>query len=342
MTQHPLSADRPKTNPTDDRLGYAPFAKHLAESICKMNAVEGLVIAVYGAWGSGKTSLLNFLLHYLRERPEDEQPIYIPFNPWWFSGHEDLTRSFFNQLQSKFSGKNTIKKLRNRIADFADIVSKVPLPYTKAGEAVEKMARVRKKDIAELKAEIADLLKEQERPILVFIDDIDRLTAEEIRQLFRVIKAIADFPNIIYVLLFDKSVIIEALKQVQNVSGEDYLEKIVQVPFELPLPDKIALRGLLFENFNKILGDIPSESFDQRHWNNVYLDGIDNFIVTPRDIIRLTNTLSVTYPAVKGEVNPVDFIGVESLRVFCNPAYEMMRTNIDKFTGHTDSIRFYR
>src|SRR5262249_51566554 len=71
---------------------------------------------------------------------------------------------------------------------------------------------------------------------------------------------------------------------------------------------------------------------------NIYLQGIDHFIVTPRDIVRLTNTLSVTYPAVKGEVNPVDFIGVEALRVFCNPAYEMMRTNIDKFTGHTVDI----
>jgi len=60
MAQPTLSADRPKTNPIDDRLGYAPFAKHLAESICEMNAAEGLVIAVYGAWGSGKTSLLNF------------------------------------------------------------------------------------------------------------------------------------------------------------------------------------------------------------------------------------------------------------------------------------------
>src|SRR6266568_1036769 len=156
MAQHVLSADRPKTNPTDDRLGDAPFAKHLAESICKMNAVEGLVIAVYGSWGSGKTSVLNFLLHYLREKPKDEQPIYIPFNPWWFSGHEDLTRSFFNQLQSKLSGtKNPIKKLRNHIADLADIVSKVPIPYAQAGEAVGKAVRVRKKDVTELKEEIS-------------------------------------------------------------------------------------------------------------------------------------------------------------------------------------------
>src|SRR5262249_35921668 len=136
-------------------------------------------------------------------------------------------------------------------------------------------------------------LKNQNRPILVFIDDIDRLTAEEIRQLFRVVKAIADFPNIIYILLFDKSVVIESLKQFQTISGEDYLEKIVQVPFELPLPDKTSLRGLLIENLNIILADLPSESFDTNHWNNVYLEGIDHFIVTPRDIGSCTSPLRI-------------------------------------------------
>jgi len=295
-----------------------------------MNSVEGLVMAVYGAWGSGKTSLLNFLLHYLQEKPEDEQPIYMSFNPWWFSGQEGLTRLFFDQLQSKIKGqKSKIKKLRNRLADFADVVSKVPIPYASAGEAVSALVREKTKDVVEIKEEIADLLKDYGSTILILIDDIDRLTAEEIRQLFRLVKAIADFPNIIYILLFDKSVVIEALKQVQNVSGEDYLEKIVQVPFELPLPDKIALRRMLFENLNKIFGDLPPGLFDQNHWNNVYFDGIDHFINTPRDIVRLTNTLSVTYPAVKGEVNPIDFIGVESLRVFSSIAYDVMRRDID-------------
>ena len=35
--------------------------------------------------------------------------------------------------------------------------------------------------------------------------------------------------------------------------------------------------------------------------------GIEHFISTPRKINLLTNTLSVTYPAVQGEVNPVGF-----------------------------------
>jgi predicted KAP-like P-loop ATPase len=90
----------PLIDPNDDRLGYAPFAKNLANSICQMSPPDGFVMAVYGPWGSGKSTLLNFIVHYLEQKPESEQPIIVPFNPWWFSGQEDLTKRFFGQLQA--------------------------------------------------------------------------------------------------------------------------------------------------------------------------------------------------------------------------------------------------
>ncbi|HEY9742823.1 MAG TPA: P-loop NTPase fold protein, partial [Coleofasciculaceae cyanobacterium] len=89
-----LSTDTALIEPKQDRLGYAPFAQHLAESICKMNVPEGFVIAIYGASGSGKSTLLNFLRYYLQQKPENEQPIIVPFNPWLFSGDEDITKRF--------------------------------------------------------------------------------------------------------------------------------------------------------------------------------------------------------------------------------------------------------
>ncbi len=339
MPENPnvLSSDKPLTDPKDDRLGYATFARHLAESICKMTPPEGLVIAIYGPWGAGKTTLLNFVVHYLQQKPKDEQPVIVHFNPWWFSGHEDLTRRFFDQLQAVLSQWGIIgKQLKKRMADFAEIVSETPLPHASIGKVAAKLFGAKQKDVAELKDSIVNTLKKQKRRILVIIDDIDRLTAEEIRQLFRVIKAVADFPNVIYLLALDKEVAIKAVEQMQDLPGEAYLEKVVQVPFELPLPDKTSLRRLLFEKLDVILVDTPNELFDQIYWGNVYWDGIDHFITTPRDIVRLVNTMSVTYPAVKGEVNPVDFIAIETLRVFCPMVYDIIRKNPEAFTGSTN------
>jgi predicted KAP-like P-loop ATPase len=127
--------------------------------------------------------------------------------------------------------------------------------------------------------------------------------------------------------------VIEALRESQGISGENYLEKIVQFPFELPLPDRSSLYRLLFARLEDIMAGTPEGLFDQTYWGNVFMRGIEHFISTPRKINLLTNTLSVTYPAVQGEVNPVDFIGIETLRIFCPEAYSMIRTYPEKFTG---------
>nr|WP_199332130.1 P-loop NTPase fold protein [Anabaena lutea] len=330
-----MSADNPLTNPKDDKLGYAFFAENLANSICKMSPPDGLVMAVYAPWGSGKSTLLNFIIHYLEQKPEDEQPTVVPFNPWWFSGQEDLTKSFFDQLRGvvnekwKSQGNLFLKQLDS----LADRVSTIPDAKAKIFATVVKTLR-QPKDIYKLKEQIEKTLRDQNKRILVVIDDIDRLTAEEIRQLFRVIKAVANFPNVIYLLLFDKDVVVKALKGIQEMDGEAYLEKIVQVPFELPLPDKLSLRRLFEADLQKIFADTPEELFQKDHWREVYLQGIEHFITTPRSIRRLINTLMVTYPAVKGEVNSVDFLAIETIRVFCPLIYNVVRHNSEIFSSY--------
>ena len=86
----PLSADRPLDDPAKDRLGYAPFAKLLADSICNLAPTEGFVMALFGPWGSGKTTVLKFVEHYMDALPRNQQPVVVHFNPWWFSGYEDI------------------------------------------------------------------------------------------------------------------------------------------------------------------------------------------------------------------------------------------------------------
>ncbi len=332
-----LSAYKPLTEPTTDILGYAPFAQHLADSICQMKFPGGFVIAIYGAWGSGKSTMLNFIVHYLKQKQESEQPIIVPFNPWLFAGHEDIARRFFDQLESVLSEwKSVPKGLRDRVADFAKVVSKIPLPYTQTGEAVATVFDNQQKETSDLKEEVEDKLLHQHPRIVVTIDDIDKLTSQEIGQLFRTITSIPNFTDVVYLLVCDRSVVVKALADTQGIDGEAYLEKIVQVQFELPIPDQTLLRKLLFAKLSAVLADTPHQLFDRTRWRNLYYQGIDHFITNARDIVHLTNNLSVTYPAVKGEVNTVDFIALESLRVFCPTIYNIIRKNYQAFTPLAD------
>lgn len=340
-----LLADTALENPEEDRLGFAPFARNVADAICKMVTDDSLVFALYGPWGSGKTTCLNFIRSHIETYDEKQRPVVVRFNPWWFSGHGELLSQFFREFCVALGKEERFKKAIKFIADFLEIASGIPEP-TGFGKTGVKIASqwlkqvTAEKEIWKVRKEIRNSLLKQDKRILVVIDDIDRLTAEEIRSLFKVIKAVADFPKTTYLLAFDKNVVIGALTGLQGKSGEAYLEKIVQIPFDLPIADKIALRKLFLEQLNIILANTPQELFDEIYWQNVFWDGIDHFLNTIRNVKRLINALKIAYPAVEREVNPVDFVAIETLRVFSSDIYQLLRTNRDIFAGHSDT-HFY-
>jgi len=335
--QKQLSGDRPLKDPRDDRLGYATFARHIARSLCEMIPVDGLVVTIYGPWGCGKTTVLNFIEYYLKHNGQAKSPEVIYFNPWWFSGSENLMRDFFNQVIASLDPKQqTLKEIRETLARVGNVLAKAPIPGRGWVGTLTECIWPREVNLTKLREKLEKLLRAQKCRFVIFMDDIDRLTADEMRDLFKAVKAIGNLPNIVYVLAFDKSVVANALSEIQKGTGEEYLEKIVQVPFELPFPDKSSIRSLLFERLGSVLGEVDESMFDQQYWANIYLDGIDPVIETPRDINRLSNAISVTYQAVRGEVNPVDFIAIETMRVFVPTIYHKIRANPESFTGSSE------
>ncbi len=333
-----ISTDSSLVDPENDLLGHASFAKYLADSICKMTFPEGFIIGIYGSWNSGKSTLLNFLGYYLQHRPEDEQPIIVPFNPWQFSGHQNITRRFFEQLQNVLSKEKAVPRgIRKTIADFAGIISEIPLPYAQTGRALATLLDDKEKEASQFKEEVEKTLAKQDKRIVVTVDDIDRLPGEDIKQLFRIFKAIPNFSNVVYVLAFNKEAVMETITETQAVSKEAYLKQIIQAEFELPTPNKTLLRKLFFKKLNGIFTDIAKEQFSQARWSSIYFQGIDHFINNIPSITRLSNTLTVTYPAVKGEVNPIDFIAIECLRIFCPAIYDIIPQNPYAFAGEVNT-----
>ncbi len=339
-----LSSDRPSTDPAQDLFGHAPFARTLARAIRGYRSSDGIVLALYGPWGSGKSTVLAYVEHELEQGPEAERPVVVSFNPWWFSGQEHLARAFLGQLQAVLPAKHAgFKALGNKLSEFggalggvADLAGAafgIPLGG-KVIEAGAKLLATKPKDVPALKKAVSALLLEEKKRVLVVIDDIDRLAPDEVRQLFTVIKALADFPYITYLLAFDREVAATAISEQTGLPGDRYLEKIIQVPFELPKVDQSTLLQALFVRLDAVMAPTPEGRFDSRYWSNVFYSGLDRLFSVPRDIVRLTNALSVTYPAVVGEVNPVDFIAIECLRVFLPAVYDAIRTSPEQFCGY--------
>jgi len=182
-----------------------------------------------------------------------------------------------------------------------------------------------------------DLLGKQSHKIIIVIDDIDRLNDTEIRQIFQLIKSLGDFPNTIYLLAFDKTVVINALEKVQEGYGAGYLEKVVQIPFEIPLISKPEVEHLLFSQLYELVKDIPENKWDQTDLENTYRSGLKYFFRNIRDVTRYINSLRFSFEMVKDDVNSIDFFAITAIQVFIPDVYYGIRDNKDIFAGVSDS-----
>ena len=305
-----------------------------------MSPLEGLVIALHGPWGSGKTTILNFVEQYLEQESETTRPIIVKFAPWWFSGQHDLTERFFDQLAGHLKEDDRVsRETLQRIAEFTEAVSELPIDIPIAskllrsgGKILRAVTEARQKNLTKLKERLENSLRKLSRKIVIVIDDIDRLTADEIRQMFGVVKAVANFPNTIYLLAFDRDVAVKALEPLQNVQkGKEYLEKIIQVSWEIPPPEDYMLPAIL-QHINVAAEGTPTDLLDQHDFLNMFA-ALQNLVRTPRDCGRIGNALLTTYPSVKGEVNFTDFVAIEVLRACVPGLHELIRTNPERFAG---------
>ena len=335
-----LGSDAPQTDPALDAFGYVPFARRIAEAVRKTPSPQGLVMAIHGPWGAGKSSLLNFVKHELGVSSNANRPIVIDFNPWWFNDRDHLATQFLTQFGAMLPREShVLRGIGDTMADYSGALGKavavstgIPWIDVPLG-ALLKFLKRKPKDVPHLKTEIAAALRKAEQRFVFVIDDIDRLTPDEIREVFKVIKALADFPNVIYLLSFDRKVVADALHQSINVDGEAYLEKIVQVPFVLPSVDPQKLRRKLCSELDQLLVGGDPALFDLTYWGNVFMEGIAPLLKKPRDVVRFINALSVTLPAVLNEVNPVDFIALEFVRLNLPELYDTMQ-NIRGITNN--------
>src|SRR6266851_2419373 len=107
-----LLADTPLADPKLDRLGRAGFASSLAASILDLKGQDSIVIGLCGPWGSGKSSVLNFLVAELEKSRKKDKPLVLHFNPWWFSGQDRLLQAFLQQLGAAVNRAETDKPVK--------------------------------------------------------------------------------------------------------------------------------------------------------------------------------------------------------------------------------------
>jgi predicted KAP-like P-loop ATPase len=161
--------------------------------------------------------------------------------------------------------------------------------------------------------------------------------------LFQLVKANADFPNVVYFLLFQRDIVERSLDS-PGIKGQEFLEKIVQVGFDIPRIEQTRLEKVLFAGLNELLVDEQiSKRFDKKRWENLFLGGIRPYFQTLRDVYRYLATLdfhvSVFRSTGSFEVNPVDLIALEVLRVSEQTVYQQLSEAKEELTQLRDNAR---
>lgn len=337
-----FGGERAITSSRDDLLDRQEFVHRLASAVLNRRSMptSGSVIAITGPWGSGKSSVLNLLEEHIRRR--SRKAVVVRFDPWLVSNRDDLVRSFLETLQAAIASKIPEhpgwRKAVRLISQYADAIS--PLAesaHPVMGGLAKVLHKISGSEIQAaptLRAKIEQQLAKVRSPIVVMIDELDRIEDSEVRTVAQLVRAIADFRGISYVLGFDHQRVIEALgaslgvtAKERNSRGKAYAEKIVHLAIPLPQASVEQRRSIIVELLDSSLG---GNLVDQR-FDLVLSLCLSTTILTPRDLKRAVDTYIVLHGMTQGEISAGDLFGYSSILIKSPETIEHIRSDPDLY-----------
>ena len=333
MTDHPKKtpsaisyfADNPISTASEDLLQRSKFVERIVREIDMIDASQGYVMAVMGQWGSGKTSVLNLV----KERLSNSGPMLVEYNPWLLSGVEELVDGLFREINAKLNKKGVkYRAAIDKIIDYGEMLTpltSVPVVGAWANgvltpfQVMAKHRNLRTTSVVEQKEQVAEALTNMDSSIVVIVDDIDRLDKVEVREIFKLVRLTANFPNVIYLLSFDRIRVENALTE-DGVPGRAYLEKIVQNGFEIPLIPRKVLTREVAQALDSALEQV-NVRLDREVWDNTLLNIVVPAIKNMRDVRRLAMAVRSTAAALTDSVEVSDIVALESMRLFLPDAF---------------------
>ena len=340
-----------------DALDRGPFIASLIKALVHTErsaegeitrCATGFVIGLTGEWGLGKSSVLNLLGAELKQL---DSVVVATLNPWLFKGRDELVQAYFSSLREAL-GRSTSEKAREVQLQLERYKASIELTGTTVAAVIDAFgsggaattfwekcaikglkALIKPKDLSanqERKALEAKLAKANV-PVVVLIDELDRVEDDEVRAVAQLVKAVGDIRGISYLVAYDPDRVAQALGRGSDLAerrrtGESYLEKIIQFP--------ISLRPLFADDVKALLAN-------SLRINNIKLpDAIDTYqeeilrqliraARTPREIKRLVGAFAVLEEITRGEICPYDVLGYSWLLTKAPAVRDLIINNLE-------------
>ncbi|WP_202380639.1 KAP family P-loop NTPase fold protein [Leucobacter chromiireducens] len=320
-----------------DLLGVAPHAEALADFLLK--CATPMTVSVQGSWGSGKSSVMAMAVNRVRARADSSVKV-VEFNTWQYSQFnlgEQLAANLIRRIadavappaasQEQLDRKRKLKQHLGTLAlAGADFLFEEAAAWVPQGQkltsfwkklnerAKQGKLRVEPADcveaITELRDTFANLVAESGERVIVLIDDLDRLEPRRAVELLESIKIFLDVPGCVFVLAVDIEIVEEGVSARYGSSGDAskdaargrrYFEKLIQVPFHVPV--------YAYDVTELLEAGVRAAGLTTGEHAKSYLSfarevGSSN----PRAVKRLTNTLAL-HKLVKTAESPDSSVG---------------------------------
>ncbi len=228
LTDHPLTEEEEALS------GWKDQAQALTQKLLATDTTRAAFsLGIVASWGEGKSSFMGIMQRYLRR--VDREVIVMHFNPWLYDKEAPLTKVFFEELRRTLAPYSS--KLSKSIDNYADLLLAVDSSWLKFAH---QLLRLSQRSTVEQFDKLSRDIKELGRKVVIFIDDVDRLTREELMELFNLVRNSSNLPCLYFVLAYDKSYVLKTL-QSDGEHMSRYPEKILQEEYPLPklAPDKM-------------------------------------------------------------------------------------------------------
>ncbi|TCO56045.1 P-loop NTPase fold protein [Actinocrispum wychmicini] len=253
-----LLNDQPVADVAGDLLGTTETAEGIASILIR--TPSPFVMAVDGGWGAGKSTLLRQIQAAL---PDSPSLVQVSFNAWTARGEnalDSLIKSVIAKLDARLlrrwirklsKGRHTLAFLR-----FGFSVAARFFGVSRLADELWAKLEVNAKSRNELRNWIQEILEDWTkksglragRNLVVFIDDLDRCSDDVVVHICEAVKLYLATTGVIFVIGCDLSVLARGVSTSARGGegeGRTYLEKIVQVVYRIPVPDRASTAHLV-------------------------------------------------------------------------------------------------
>lgn len=343
---HPFFIDAPTTNDGYNRdfLLRTLLDKVLStfDSPYFVENPNSFTILLNEAFGIGKTSFLCQMKKAIRGGEYQNKIIYVEFRPWPCEKTETMITEFFSVLHQELN-RHFILPTGMFSSYLSLLVEKVPDSYY----SFMFKSLYKKKTLTTEHDRIMTFLKQINRPIVISIDDVDRLHDDEVKLMLNLIRDTADFPNLFYIIAADKKNLCLSLERLGIEAPEVYMKKFINFECLFPANDAV-LKKIFQEKLDSVLREYSCTGYKDLIIDSIFeIENLLNAFETPRDIVRFFNVFTFAMDCIErndmmDEINVADLFAISIIQYLNINLYRIFRDDDSSLLTYDDNTKSLR